>query len=335
MSWEIIPQLENIGLDWVSISSFNNNEIYAKESYFFPAGQYETVYRSTDGGSNWQEITYLPASSHGRSMAFNLSLTDSNKLYAAVNDRMGGKYFFISNDKGDSWNYTSEPPGIPVDLITDTKLSKRIYMSSSYISEDGGYTWELANSGLIDTSYYLSFYESPINTNEIYTLRTDGIYISDKGNIYWNRIEGTEILPLSYGIGGFTTSDLGLMKNIVIDNNLNKMFVGTGYGIYKRDYVSEVVNSQPETANNFNLEQNYPNPFNPKTKIKFSLAVRSNILINVFDLLGNKVKTLVNKEMPAGNYEVEFVVDGLPSGVYIYTLTAGAYRISKKMTHIK
>ena len=339
LSWELITQLEDLGLNWVRISPFNNNEIYARESHGIPAGWYATVYRSLDGGANWQEITYLPSSSHGRNLTFNLSLNDSNKLYAAVDDRFGGKYFYVSTNKGDSWNYISEPPFVSGDLINDSQIPDRIYLSAWYLSDDGGYIWELSDSGLPDTSYYRSFYEDQ-NNNEIYTLRSDGLYISDKENIYWNRIEGSEILPLANGIGGFTSSDIGLMKNIIIEKVLNKIYVGTGYGIYKRDYVSDVNNSQLQGVNKFTLEQNYPNPFNPATIIKYKIPERSIITIKVYDILGNEISTLIEDETLQGEYELNFDGSDLISGVYFYVLTAVTedglrIREGKKMLLIK
>src|SRR3990170_182321 len=55
-SWQLINQMELISIDWIAVSPFNKNEIYARESHYIPAGWYETIYRSTDGGTNWKEI---------------------------------------------------------------------------------------------------------------------------------------------------------------------------------------------------------------------------------------------------------------------------------------
>ena len=79
--------------------------------------------------------------------------------------------------------------------------------------------------------------------------------------------------------------------------------------------------------NHFTLNQNYPNPFNPNTVISYQLPVSGNVLIKVYDVLGNEIATLVNEEKPAGTYEVEFdgnsgEVRNLPSGVYFYRLQA-------------
>lgn len=78
-----------------------------------------------------------------------------------------------------------------------------------------------------------------------------------------------------------------------------------------------------ETPTEFSLEQNYPNPFNPATTIEFSLTTAGQAELAVFDVLGRKVVTLVDEAMPAGTYRVRFDGEGLPSGLYVYRLTAG------------
>ncbi len=77
----------------------------------------------------------------------------------------------------------------------------------------------------------------------------------------------------------------------------------------------------------FALEQNYPNPFNPTTKIRFTIPIVRDenlrpIQLKVYDILGNEIATLVNKEQPAGYYEVDFNGNNFASGVYIYRLIA-------------
>jgi len=86
----------------------------------------------------------------------------------------------------------------------------------------------------------------------------------------------------------------------------------------------------------FKLEQNYPNPFNPSTSIQYVVSSRQFVSLKVYDVLGNEVATLVNQELPPGQYEVKFSVGqnsilSLRSGVYFYTLSAGSFRETKKM----
>jgi hypothetical protein len=83
------------------------------------------------------------------------------------------------------------------------------------------------------------------------------------------------------------------------------------------------------------LLQNYPNPFNPTTVISYQLPVSSEVRLDVFDLLGRKVATLVNERQSTGTYEVTFDASHLASGVYLYRLQAGDFSVSKKLFLIK
>lgn len=87
--------------------------------------------------------------------------------------------------------------------------------------------------------------------------------------------------------------------------------------------------------NNFKLEQNYPNPFNPSTTIKFSLPKTSNVKIIISNILGKELETLVNDNLNAGNYSVNFNANGLASGVYFYTIITDNFKQSRKMILMK
>jgi len=81
----------------------------------------------------------------------------------------------------------------------------------------------------------------------------------------------------------------------------------------------------------FALDQNYPNPFNPSTIIKYSIPVDGMVTMTVYNMLGEKIKTLVSQVQKAGSYEVSFDASKLSSGVYIYRLESGNYSSVKKM----
>ncbi len=90
----------------------------------------------------------------------------------------------------------------------------------------------------------------------------------------------------------------------------------------------------------FGLSQNYPNPFNPTTKIQYQLPQNSKVSLVIYDMLGQKVKTLVNSENEAGYYTIEWNGIGdngtyVTSGLYIYRLEAGSYVATKKMNFVK
>lgn len=79
------------------------------------------------------------------------------------------------------------------------------------------------------------------------------------------------------------------------------------------------------------LSQNFPNPFNPSTSIVFSIPSAQLVVLEVYDILGQQVKTLINNEMRAGNYKFNFNADDLSSGIYFYKLRAGSFSQVKKM----
>jgi len=87
--------------------------------------------------------------------------------------------------------------------------------------------------------------------------------------------------------------------------------------------------------NEFGLAQNYPNPFNPKTVIGYSLPVTCDVELSVYNILGQKVSTLVNKHQNAGNYKVYFNASKLSSGTYFYKLISGEFEETRKMLLIR
>lgn len=83
------------------------------------------------------------------------------------------------------------------------------------------------------------------------------------------------------------------------------------------------------------LNQNYPNPFNPTTNIEFALPESSHATLEVFDMLGQRVATLVDQTMSAGQHSVNFDASNLSSGIYIYRIQAGNSIQTRKLTLIK
>ncbi|MEX1138898.1 MAG: T9SS type A sorting domain-containing protein [Bacteroidota bacterium] len=85
----------------------------------------------------------------------------------------------------------------------------------------------------------------------------------------------------------------------------------------------------------FHLAQNYPNPFNPTTEIRFDLPDNGNVRVVVFDVLGRRVKTLLNEFKSAGNYSINFDGADIPSGIYFYRLEYGEQTFVRRMQLVK
>lgn len=102
---------------------------------------------------------------------------------------------------------------------------------------------------------------------------------------------------------------------------------------FTRDITS--VNARPEVPTSFELAQNYPNPFNPATQIEFALPKESRVTIEVFNLLGARVATLVDEVRGAGYHSVRFDASSLPSGLYLYRMAADQTSFIRKMMLVK
>jgi hypothetical protein len=107
----------------------------------------------------------------------------------------------------------------------------------------------------------------------------------------------------------------------------------------KFDY-SPIVEVQVVQGLNYSLTQNYPNPFNPETAIKYSIPQNGRVTVKIFNVTGNEIMTLVDKEMIAGSHEVKWngkdnTGATVTSGVYFVKLSSGTYVETKKMMFLK
>lgn len=100
---------------------------------------------------------------------------------------------------------------------------------------------------------------------------------------------------------------------------------------------TEVTDSpkQKEKPEDFALDQNYPNPFNPATVISYDLPETAHVTLEVYDLQGRLIGTLVDEEQQAGNHEATWDASDLASGVYLYRLSAGDFVQTRKMMFVK
>ncbi len=105
--------------------------------------------------------------------------------------------------------------------------------------------------------------------------------------------------------------------------------------VVELDEVITGVDKDDEMPQGYNLYQNYPNPFNPETTISFSLPEKTEVALNIYNLLGEKVSFIPGREYSTGEHSVNFNSGDLASGVYIYHLQAGPFSESRKMLILK
>lgn len=221
--------------------------------------------------------------------------------------RFGTVHVYNNYYRSDSLNYCAR-----------TRLSAQILVEGNYYDHVKN-PWELAVTANTTTGRLLA------RSNNVAYLDTsfgvkwlDGWY-SDL-SITQSLIPGTDsvfVPPYPYRL----TNALDVKDSVM-------KYAGNADGLF-------AVDESAAKNYRFTLMQNYPNPFNPATDIAFSLQRPVNVVLKVFDVLGNEVAELINEQRMAGEYHQSFNAGCLPSGVYFYKLTAGNFSETKKMLLLK
>jgi photosystem II stability/assembly factor-like uncharacterized protein len=314
-------------------------------------------FRSTDEGNTW---TCSGLSDHS---VISIAVDSKNIIYAATGGR--SNTVFQSTDNGDTWTQCDN--GLMNTGINALAVNSKDYIFAGtldgiFLSTDGGKSWAQKNNGLTNTSVY----SLAVNSNDFLfagTLHDGEIFFSTNSGDHWIQrsnnlntsfvrsfaFHESQIYTGSYD-GIFRSVDNGetwakmnsgllnkMVQSLVIDDE-ERIYAGTwGAGVYMNlDLISTY--SYLETApHDFALGQNYPNPFNPRTKIKYSVPVSVFVVIELYDIIGNKLAVLVNEEKSPGNYEIEFSAGSinLASGVYFYRMHADKFSSTKKFILLK
>jgi hypothetical protein len=299
------------------------------------------VASSSDGGDNWI----------ADENAFDMNGI-AGQLIEKSNIRVNGLPSIAVDTSGGSrngWVYivTAQKNLLPAGSDPDIILNR---------STDDGITWsdgirvnqDQLNNGKIqffpaihvdkDGGINIIFYDDRNTTSD-----STGVFLarSENGGENWREFEISDhnFKPTPIAVAGGKMGD-----NIDITSSNGKLWpvwMDNSTGIYQiwtvPIEISTVdVDERDDTfINSFQLEQNYPNPFNPATNIKFRIAEFGFVILKIYDVLGNEVATLVNEAKSAGEYEVIFNGDGLPSGIYLCRLTTGSLAETRKMLLLK
>ncbi len=280
------------------------------------------IFRSTDSGANWTPVNSGLSDPHdfGDSTEVQTLASSGANLFAAT--EFSGIY--RSTDLGEHWIQVNVGIGefshvgclaaigtTILAAIVDTNSR-----SSVMRSVNNGLSWEAIHTGLPTT---VAFNRFIVRGTNIFAITFDGsLFISTDVGASWS--------PIDSGLMGNQVRSLAIKgTNVFAGIALN--------GVWRRP-LSEMISSgvsvseQPAT---FKLDQNYPNPFNPSTVISFVLTARGNVTLEVFDMLGRRVQTLVDQAMDAGSHSVKFEAVHLASGIYTACLTTSGTHREMKM----
>ena len=318
----IIKKTTNGGANWISQNSGVANDIYVLQvldanTCFATAETY--LLKTANGGSTWTKQT-APNSNP----TYCLSMLNATTGYCV--DFSGSLY--KTTDGGANWNFVT---------YTNGNSATRFLMNSlgvGYVAGNGSMIAATTDFGTTWSSGYT-------NSGQIYALAAYGnstvwaagqyntIVKSTNGGSTWvNEPINANNNPTFYSIffvdanNGWVVGDNGLVMHTI-----NGGMVG----------VEDV--QAPRKAYSFALAQNYPNPFNPSTVIRYSVPKTNSdlnhVTLKVYNMLGQLVTVLVDKEMPNGNFSATFNGHNLSSGIYLYTLQVGDQATTRKMLLLK
>ncbi|MCX6138643.1 MAG: T9SS type A sorting domain-containing protein [Ignavibacteriales bacterium] len=290
------------------------------------AGTDYGVVFSTNNGTSWTAV-----STGLTSGVYSFAVSGTN-LFAGTEAGV-----FVSTNNGTIW--TSANTGLTGTYVRALAVSLNGSGGMNLFAGTFGGVFLSTNNG---TSWSAVNYLLPKNGNgriRVNALAVFGtnLFAGTYGGIFLSTNNGTSWTAVNDGLprdSYDTTFYIGAIAFTVSGTNL---FAGTNSGVWRRP-LSEMVSvkhSSTPLPERFGLGQNYPNPFNPTTSIEYSITQQSQVTVSIFDLLGCEVAVLVNEKKDAGRYSVHWNASAMPSGVYFYTLNAGQFRETKRMSLIK
>jgi hypothetical protein len=247
---------------------------------------------------------------------------------------------FFPHHVGDTWEYASYEPGIGRRDTFQTRIVKDSITADGtfYVKFEGGYGGSFVTDSLnqvfsIGAAGSAKVYDfaAPIGAwwrsppagamevDTIFESTVFGVAATIKVFNHWfGAVDSSFVFNRDYLASGF-----GLVQSDVYEADFNTTYViGAIIGGVRYGTLSSVSADLNHYAEGYVLMQNYPNPFNPSTQIKYALPMRSKVVLKIFDVLGQEVKTLLEDGQEAGTYTVSFDARDLASGVYLYRLHA-------------
>jgi len=320
------------GLNWNS-TNFPEENIFSQCIIFLDSlngwmgGKPYPIVRTTDGGISWFEAE-IDSSGFSNLPVYDIQFYNTKFGYASggVIDCCGIMWW--TTNGGNYW-YVIDTPFVALEPIYQVHTYDSLnvlgvggdFESTGYgvgiiRTFDGGAIWEFEYIGISGVAWDIDF-------------RT--------ATEAWCPLGGEEKLIYSLDSGlnwtAVPTPDSAIIFKMIFTDSLHGYGVGMDGAIikYKPDSITNVFTPEILIPEGFILQQNYPNPFNPATKIEFRILNSEFVRLKIYDVLGREVAALVNEELAAGSYEIQFDAEYLSGGVYFYTLSASDFISTKKM----
>jgi photosystem II stability/assembly factor-like uncharacterized protein len=315
---------EDLGVSWATpdsgIGSNENVHVIIKHGEYLFAGTVagSGILRSSDNGKKWISVNAgLPVFSF-------LSLA-SNGVDLYVGTAFTGEVY-RSTDNGEYWFFAGN--GLPPNQNVTSLVARDSTVYAGIDSELGVYYSNDYGSNWINISvpsFYKQVWTVALSDTNLFAGTIGaGVFLTQNNGMSWTQINE-----------GLTNLNI---RSLTISDD-DYLFAGTTNGFVCTRPLSEIITAVRETENKqpsvYTLSQNYPNPFNNSSVLRYSIPNSSQVILKIYNTLGEEIETLVNEEKQAGTYEISWATSGLPSGVYFYRLQAGDFVQTKKMILLK
>jgi len=310
--------------------------------------QWVKTFNGTGGGDDKANSIAVD----GTSNVFVTGVSNVDKNAAYLTDIVTIKYDASGNEV---WKTQYDGPGKSSDGAVSIKLDGvgNIYVLGN---SNGGLSTQMDYATIKYNSQGDKIWEARYNAAGGNTEEAHAMVLDTKGDIYVTGNSsgptGRDYATLKYnssgvqqwvmrynGPGNAYDDALSIAVNssgdVAITGSSPGATSATDYATVKYSQTTTGINYSNEIPVGFSLNQNYPNPFNPSTKISFTLPSSSNVSLKVFNMLGQEVSELVNKNLEPGKYSVDFNAEKLSSGIYFYKISSGDFIQTKKMIIIK
>lgn len=309
------------GASWTTVASFPEAALIRRITFLdslrgFAVGGYGVIVNTTDGGDSWNLIRL----GHWTEEMYDICFTDELTGYIVG----AGGLLFKTTDGGTIWNREH----------------------SSFFGYIEGMHFYDQNSGMMvgenaailrtksSTAPVFTTNTTQINlvSVQVGTTKIDSIIITNTGNALL-RIDSTlwqnsdiVISPTSATVYPMETIRVNIYFTPQSPGTLNTYIIfysNSGSSPDSIQVIADIVTeaeSENEIPNNFSLYQNHPNPFNPETEIKFDVPQSTHLKLEIFNILGQKVVTLIDNFYEAGRYNYKWNAAGFSSGIYFYRI---------------
>jgi len=285
------------------------------------------VFKTTDAGDTWTNLNFP----YTTNMLYDINFRGDSDLVVVG---FYGAIFHSTND-GINWtNYNvGSFNGFQSQMIGLTFVSQDTFI----VGGAGSQLIKIALEPIVPVE--LSSFIASINSDNVSLFWTIATELNNRGFEIERKLSNTnDWEALGYLEGRGTTTEPKTYQfqdfNVISGRSYNYRIKQIDYdGSFTYYVLSQVIEFGSPIK--FALEQNYPNPFNPSTTISFSIPQKSDVTVKIYDILGNEILKLVDDSRDAGKYNINFNASTLSSGVYFYSIKAGEFTETKKMTLIK